>query len=75
MSSETSRAPLWGYAAVAVSAVLFSAKAVFIKLCYRLGVEPMVLMTLRMLFSLPFFLAMALWPFVQGPRPAPLSSE
>jgi len=47
--------------AVAVAAsALFSAKSVFHKLCFRYGTPPVVLQTLRALFSLPFFL----WPFV-----------
>lgn len=52
-----------GCTAVAVASVLFSAKAVLIKLCYRFGVEPTVLMALRMLFSLPFFIVMAWGPW------------
>jgi drug/metabolite transporter (DMT)-like permease len=40
--------------------VLFSGKAIVIKLAYRYGVDPETLIALRMLFSLPFF-AVALW--------------
>ena len=50
--------PALGYGMVGLSSILFSAKAVFIKLGYRHGVEPVVFMALRMAFSLPFFLAM-----------------
>lgn len=60
--------PRIGYLAVAASAVLFSAKAVIIKLCYGMGVEPVVLMTLRMLFALPFFAAMIVVPRLAGAR-------
>lgn len=52
-----------GYAAVIASAVLFSAKSVFIKMCYAYGTPPMVLMALRTGFSLPFFIGMAIAPF------------
>lgn len=55
-----------GFLAVAASAILFSAKAVFVKLGYALGVEPVVFMALRMLFCLPFFTAMALAPWLRG---------
>lgn len=46
---------------VACAALLYSAKAVFVKLAYRHGVDPVSLMTLRMLFSFPvyFFIATA----------------
>lgn len=40
--------------------VLFSAKAIVVKLAYRHGVDAETLIALRMLFSLPFF-ALALW--------------
>ncbi|MGB8763867.1 MAG: DMT family transporter [Burkholderiales bacterium] len=39
----------------------FSAKAIFVKLAYHYGVDSISLLSLRMLFSLPFFLLMALW--------------
>ena len=49
--------------------VLFSAKAVVVKLHYRLQVDAMTVLALRMLLSLPFFAAIAWW---QGRRSAPL---
>jgi drug/metabolite transporter (DMT)-like permease len=52
---------LTGAALVTVAAVAFSAKAVIIKLAYRHGVDPLTLLTLRMLISAPFFLALGLW--------------
>ena len=42
-------------------AVAFSAKAIIIKLAYRHGVDAVTLLMLRMLFSLPLFLALAWW--------------
>ncbi len=41
----------------------FSSKAVIIKLAYGYGahISPIMLMTLRMLFSLPFFILVAVW--------------
>ncbi len=64
----------FGYLAVAASAVLFSAKSIFIKMCYAHGTPALVLMALRSGFSLPFFLGMALAPLLLPPerRPAPL---
>jgi drug/metabolite transporter (DMT)-like permease len=47
-----------GLAAVVTASVLFSAKSVFFKICYRYGTPPITLQMLRGLFSLPFFL----WP-------------
>src|SRR4051812_39664743 len=49
-----------GLAVAVVASALFSAKSVFHKLCFRYGTPPVVLQTLRALFSLPFFV----WPFV-----------
>jgi drug/metabolite transporter (DMT)-like permease len=58
-------------ALAAVGAVLFSAKAVVVKLCYRHGADAETVLALRMLFSLPFFWAAVAWQ-VMVRRPAPL---
>lgn len=50
-----------GLALALVGAVAFSAKAIIIKLAYRHGVDAVTLLMLRMLFSLPLFLALAWW--------------
>ena len=47
-----------GAALVFSGAVLFSAKAIFVKLAYQYNIDPVSLLTLRMVLSLPFFLAM-----------------
>lgn len=48
--------------AIAISgAILFSAKAIVAKLIYRYPVDAVTLITFRMLFSLPFFAAVAFW--------------
>ena len=44
---------------VLCGSISFSAKAVLVKLAYRYEVDTVSLMTLRMLFSLPFFLLIA----------------
>jgi drug/metabolite transporter (DMT)-like permease len=49
-----------GLAAVVAASILFSAKSVFFKLCYRYGTPPVVLQSLRALCSLPFFA----WPLL-----------
>ncbi len=41
------------------AAIFFSVKAIFVKLAYRYGVDAVTLLALRMLFSLPFFVAIA----------------
>ncbi|MEO6094621.1 MAG: DMT family transporter [Fibrobacteria bacterium] len=64
-----------GLSAVIAASVLFSAKSVFFKLCYRYGTPPVVLQALRSVFSTPFYF----WPFLIHRfrpavlRPAPLS--
>ncbi len=58
---SVSVSPVWGAVAVFVAALLFSAKAVMIKLAFRYPVDAVSLLCLRMLFSLPFFLATAVY--------------
>ncbi|MDR7308690.1 DMT family transporter [Rhodoferax saidenbachensis] len=42
-------------------AIAFSGKAIIVKLAYRHGVDAVTLIMLRMLFALPFFLAIVWW--------------
>lgn len=44
-----------------VGAIAFSGKAIIIKLAYRHQVDAVTLIMLRMLFALPFFVALAWW--------------
>jgi drug/metabolite transporter (DMT)-like permease len=46
-----------GYLFAATGAILFSIKAIIVKLAYALAVDPETLLALRMGFSLPFYLA------------------
>ncbi len=78
MASEAdSRKVRLGLAAVVTASILFSAKSVFYKICFRYGTTPVALQTLRGLFSLPFYL----WPFLalrfRAPdkRPAPMRGK
>jgi drug/metabolite transporter (DMT)-like permease len=47
---------------VLLSAICYSTKAIFVKLAYPFGIEPIPLITLRMLISAPFFAAIVLIP-------------
>src|SRR5258708_29218660 len=69
---EERKARLTGVALVATGAVLFSGKAVIIKLAYRYGVDAVTLLALRMLLSAPFF-ALAGWWAVRGADVQPLA--
>lgn len=50
-----------GLAMAVVGAIAFSGKAIIVKLAYRYGVDAVTLIMYRMLFALPFFLAMVWW--------------
>jgi drug/metabolite transporter (DMT)-like permease len=54
-----------------LGAMLFSAKAVVVKLCYRHGASTEAVLALRMLFSLPFFWGAVWWNAVTR-RPTPI---
>lgn len=58
------RHPLSGYLLVMLAMLGFSSKAILVKLAYGddgQQIDAITLMALRMLFSLPFFLTVALW--------------
>ena len=44
-----------------LGAIFFAGKAIIVKLAYRHGVDAVTLLMLRMLFALPFFVAIAWW--------------
>lgn len=52
-----------------LSALGFSFKAILIKRAYRFGVDPETLLALRMLYALPFFIAMAVIASWRSTRP------
>lgn len=52
---------LAGLSIAVCGAVLFSGKAIVAKLIYRYPVDAVTLIAFRMLFSLPFFAAVAVW--------------
>ena len=59
MSSSSYRA--WGIALALAGVVTFSFRPILIKLAYGYVTDPVTLIALRMVFSLPFFVAAALW--------------
>jgi len=65
---QISRPAYSGGLLVLLAAVGFSAKAVLVKLAYAYSttLDPITLMSLRMLFSLPVFLFAALWSQLDG---------
>ena len=60
VSAAARRVFLTGLALAVAGSVLFSAKAIVVKLAYLYGVDTETLLALRMLLALPFF-ALALW--------------
>ena len=50
--------------------VCFSIRPIFIKLAYAYVVDPVTLLALRMIFSLPFFVGAAIWVRSGGGAPA-----
>ena len=51
----------WGIALALAGVVSFSFRPILIKLAYGYVTDPVTLIALRMVFSLPFFVAMAFW--------------
>jgi len=64
----------WGIALALAGVVSFSFRPILIKLAYAYVTDPVTLIALRMVFSLPFFVAAALWLRRGGANaPAPLA--
>ena len=61
-----------GLLLAAAGAIAFSGKAIIVKLAYRYGVDGVTLLMFRMLFAMPFFLALAWW---SGRGQAPLTQR
>ena len=58
---HSSRPALSGLLLAAAGAIAFSGKAIIVKLSYLHGVDAVTVIMYRMLFALPFFMAMGLW--------------
>lgn len=65
-SSSVRRSAYIGVGCTLLGSIAFSGKPVIIKMAYGYGVDVMTLLALRMLFALPFFLAMAWWAGAPG---------
>lgn len=61
MKSKQSVDVLAGFLLVFLGSIMFSAKAVMVKLAYRYGIDPVSLLLLRMLFALPFYAITLVW--------------
>lgn len=61
MSAESRWYYPLGLLMAAAGSFLFSSRTILIKLAYEYHVDPVTFLTLRMVFSLPFFLAAAIW--------------
>ena len=60
MSGSTQKISLFGFIITIVGAVFFSTKAIFVKMAFQeTKVDALTLLSLRMLFSLPFYLGAA----------------
>jgi len=59
--STAKRSYLSGLLLAAAGAIAFSGKAIIVKLSYRYGVDAVTIIMLRMLFALPFFIALGIW--------------
>lgn len=65
MKQLASNSKWLGYAFCAAGATLFSTKAIFIKLAFRDDVNATLMLAWRMIFSLPFFIAVGLWAWMR----------
>ena len=61
-----------GLLLAAAGSIAFSGKAIIVKLAYQHGVDAITLVMFRMLFAVPFFIAMAWWA---GRKQAPLTRQ
>jgi len=72
VSNPARRVLVGGLALAIVGSVLFSAKAIVVKLAYRHGVDAATLIALRMAFSGPLFVVAYVW---SGRSAAPLAAR
>lgn len=63
------RDALFGVVFALLAAVGFSAKAILVKLAYLDNVDAITLLALRMVFSVPFFIGIALWARLRQSEP------
>jgi len=63
------RSALVGAVFALFAAIGFSTKAIFVKLAYHDGADAITLLALRMVFSTPFFVGVAIWDKMQNAPP------
>ncbi len=69
VAASTASRPAWyGLVLAGLGAVAFSGKAIIVKLSYRYGVDAVTVITYRMLFGLPLFLALSWYASRGRPR-------
>lgn len=66
-SSASRRSFLAGLSLAVIGAIFFSAKAIVAKLMYRYHVDAVMVLSLRMMLSLPMFAALAVWQARKSP--------
>jgi drug/metabolite transporter (DMT)-like permease len=74
MTSTTATVPvnrdaILGVAFALLAAIGYSAKAIFVKLAYVYHVDAITLLALRMVFSVPFFIGVAIWTRLRHAQP------
>jgi drug/metabolite transporter (DMT)-like permease len=67
------RDAIFGVIFALLAAIGFSAKAILVKLAYRYHVDAITLLALRMAFSVPFFIGVAIWSRLR--HAAPLGTQ
>lgn len=72
---EKSNNSIKGTIIMLVGAIMFSAKAIMVKICYRYGIDASSLLGLRMIFSFPFFAGFAIYGYSQKLSVLPSSSS
>jgi drug/metabolite transporter (DMT)-like permease len=60
---------------VFLGAVMFSAKAIMVKLAMPYGIDAVPLLLLRMIFALPFYVAILLWIYRKEPERVAIKSS
>jgi len=63
------RASLATYSIVAASSLFFCSKAIFVKLAFRYGMDPVTVLALRMSMAFPFFVVGGWMDAKRNPRP------
>lgn len=74
-NTRVSRDALFGVILALLAAVGFSAKAILVKLAYLDGVDAITLLALRMAFSVPVFIGVAVWVQRQAAEPLTVSDK